>query len=240
MREDSFRHKGMRSQMCEDLRKKGITDESVLAAMEIIPRHWFLDMALDNLAYEDRALPILCDQTISQPSTVAMQSQLLEVSKGMKVLEIGTGSGYQTAVLCQMGAKVYTIERQQGLFQRTKQLLYDMHYSAKCFLGDGYQGLTEMDLRQHVKNSEDREHVNQNVFDRAIITCGAPYIPVSIMKQLKIGGILVIPVGDNIKQTSENTLQMLKIKKNGESKSEWEFEQWGDCRFVPMLNGRQF
>lgn len=248
MREDTFRHKGMRSQMCAELRQKGISDENVLQAMESIPRHWFLDMALDNMAYDDCALPILCDQTISQPSTVALQSQLLKVEKDMMVLEIGTGSGYQTAVLCKMGAKVYTIERQQGLFVRTKQLLYDLRYNAKCFLGDGYRGLSEIDLRRGVPHGEDRQHINREVFDRAIITCGAPFIPTQIMMQLKIGGILVIPIsggnGSPIKDeegvSNKQGGQMVRVTKNGEDKSQWTFEQWGDCRFVPMLEGRQF
>lgn len=199
--------------MCQQLRKKGISDERVLAAMEAIPRHWFMDSALEEMAYEDRALPILCDQTISQPSTVAMQSQLLCVEPRMKVLEIGTGSGYQTAVLCTLGAKVFSIERQKDLFTKTKKMLYDLHYTARCFLGDGYKGLTE---------------VNEAPFDRIIITCGAPFVPPELMKQLKVGGIMVIPVG-------EGQQEMLRITKKGEGE-EPEVEHLGSCAFVPMLD----
>lgn len=212
---DTFKHKGLRQQMVESLRKKGITDENVLAAMATVPRHLFLDTTLDNLAYEDQALPILCDQTISQPSTVAFQSQLLEVQPSMKVLEIGTGSGYQTAVLCAMGAKVFTIERQKGLFDRTKILLNQLHYRAKCYLGDGYKGLTEVDY---------------SPYDRVIITCGAPMIPQPLLNQLKEGGLMVIPVGNHEQE-------MLRIRKTA---GEPEIEKFGNCRFVPMLEGRQF
>lgn len=210
---DSFKQKGQRRLMCQQLRKKGISDERVLAAMEAIPRHWFMDSALEEMAYEDRALPILCDQTISQPSTVAMQSQLLCVEPRMKVLEIGTGSGYQTAVLCTLGAKVFSIERQKDLFTKTKKMLYDLHYTARCFLGDGYKGLTE---------------VNEAPFDRIIITCGAPFVPPELMKQLKVGGIMVIPVG-------EGQQEMLRITKKGEGE-EPEVEHLGSCAFVPMLD----
>ena len=138
--EDSFLHKGRRRAMCARLAERGITDPAVLAAMEKVPRHWFVDPTVEEHAYDDQALPIGCAQTISQPSTVAFQTQLLELKRGMKVLEIGTGSGYQTAVLCTLGARVFTIERQKALFDSTKQLLYDLHYHARCFLGDGYKG----------------------------------------------------------------------------------------------------
>lgn len=195
--------------------EKHITDERVLRAMEEVPRHWFMDISIEGRAYEDRALPIACEQTISQPSTVAFQSQLLEVTPGMKVLEIGTGSGYQTAVLCKMGARVFSIERQKGLFDRTKKFLYDLHYNAKCFLGDGYQGLTEVDY---------------GPYDRILITCGAPIIPPALVNQLKEGGIMVIPVGDK----EQEMIRVTKI--NGELKK----ETFGHCRFVPMLKERQF
>ena len=237
MREDTYRHKGLREGMCAALQAKGISDERVLQAMRNVPRHWFLDMALDNLAYEDRALPIACDQTISQPSTVAAQSQLLDVRPLMKVLEIGTGSGYQTAVLCEMGARVYTIERQKDLFSKAKKMLYDMRYRAKCFLGDGYQGLTEIDLRPLEKVNADPKDKNREIFDRAIITCGAPFIPEPLMAQLKIGGVMVIPVENN---GGESPLEMLRIVKHGDSRNEWEISRHGDYRFVPMLNGKQF
>lgn len=203
--------------MVEAMRQKGITDEAVLKAMSTVERHWFLDSALDALAYEDRALKIGCEQTISHPSTVAMQSQLLNVSPGMKVLEIGTGSGYQTAILCKMGAKVFTVERQKGLFDKTRPLLASLGYRARCFLGDGYQGLTE---------------VNYGPYDRIIVTCGAREIPSALMAQLKVGGIMVIPLGDEEQE-------MLRITKNGETREDWKIEKFGAYSFVPMLDGRQ-
>ena len=213
---DTYRHRGLRLQMCEELRKKGITDTSVLKAMEEIPRHWFVDTILDNLAYQDRAINIACDQTISRPSTVAIQSQLLTIKPGMKVLEIGTGSGYQTAILCRLGAKVFTIERQKGLFDKTRSLLDELGFRAKCFLGDGYQGLTE---------------VNYGPYDRIIITCGAREIPTALMQQLKDGGIMVIPLG-------EEEQEMLRITKHGDSREQWDIEHYGSYSFVPMLDGR--
>lgn len=215
-RDDSFKHRGMRQRMVAALAGRGITDPRVLRAMEEVPRHWFLDTALDNLAYEDRALRIGCDQTISHPSTVAMQSQLLCVEPGMKVLEIGTGSGYQTAVLCRMGARVFTIERQKGLFDRTKRLLAELGYRANCFLGDGYQGLAGADYAP---------------FDRVIITCGAPFVPPALMASLVVGGIMVIPLGDGQQE-------MLRITKRGEAQAEWQTERFGVYNFVPMLDGR--
>ncbi len=199
--------------MVDNLRRKGITDEAVLKAMGEVPRHFFLDSALDSLAYEDRALKIGCDQTISHPSTVAMQSQLLALQRGMKVLEIGTGSGYQTAVLCRMGGKVFTIERQKGLFEQTRKLLAEEGFRAQCFLGDGYQGLS-------------------GSYDRIIVTCGAPEIPMALMAQLKVGGIMVIPLG-------EDEQEMLRITKQGENREEWLIEKFGTYSFVPMLNGKQ-
>ncbi|MBO4752840.1 MAG: protein-L-isoaspartate(D-aspartate) O-methyltransferase [Bacteroidales bacterium] len=213
---DSYKQQGQRIQMCRALRTKGITDEAVLAAMEKVPRHWFLDPTLVEIAYDDQAIPILCDQTISQPSTVASQSQLLCLKPGMKVLEIGTGSGYQTAILCELGAKVFSIERQKGLFDKTKLLLRELHYTAKCFLGDGYKGLTEVDYAP---------------FDRIIITCGAPYIPQPLMDQLKPDGIMVIPVGDEQQE-------MLRITKR--PGDEPLVEHFGNCRFVPMLGNVQY
>lgn len=217
-RVDSFKHKGLRQQMCEEMRRKGITDPLVLKAMEEVPRHWFIDTALDAHAYVDRALKIGCDQTISHPSTVAMQSQLLALEPGMKVLEIGTGSGYQTAILCRMGAKVFSVERQKGLFDQTKRLLGELGYRARCFLGDGYQGLTE---------------VNYGPYDRVIVTCGAPEIPAPLMAQLKVGGIMVIPLG-------EEEQEMLRITKEGENREYWKVEKFGTYSFVPMLDGRNF
>lgn len=214
---DNFKHKGLRQQMVDALRQQGITDEVVLQAMNDVPRHWFIDSALDSHAYEDRALKIDCGQTISHPSTVAMQSQLLALQSGMKVLEIGTGSGYQTAILCRMGAKVFTIERQKGLFAQTRRLLGELHYNARCFLGDGYLGLAE---------------VNYGPYDRILVTCGAPEVPEALMAQLKVGGIMVIPKG-------EEEQEMLRITKQGVGNGEWTVEKFGTYSFVPMLNGRQ-
>ena len=216
MKQDTFKHKGLRQQMVDTLRANGISDEAVLKAMNEVPRHFFIDSALDSHAYEDRALKIGCEQTISHPSTVAMQSQLLALQPGMKVLEIGTGSGYQTAVLCRMGAKVFTVERQKGLFDQTRKLLSTLRYNARCFLGDGYQGLAE---------------VNYGPYDRIIVTCGAPEVPEALMAELKVGGIMVIPLGDEEQE-------MLRITKEGAESGEWKVEKFGTYSFVPMLNGK--
>lgn len=210
---DTLKHKGWRRQMVNELREKGIADTRVLDAMAQVPRHLFLDTAMEHLAYSDRALPILCGQTISQPSTVAFQSELLDVQPEMKVLEIGTGSGYQTAVLCAMGAKVYTIERQKQLFDHTKALLTQLGYRPKCFLGDGYKGLQEVDY---------------GPYDRVIITCGAPQVPHDVMQQLKIEGVMVIPVGNEEQE-------MRRIVKLGDNPDEWLVQRYGNCSFVPML-----
>lgn len=215
--QDTYTHKGLRHRMVEDLRAKGISDAAVLKAMEEVPRHFFLGAGLDLTAYDDCPLKIGFEQTISRPSTVAMQSQLLQVQRGMKVLEIGTGSGYQTAVLCRLGARVFTIERQKGLFDHTKPLLQQLGYNARCFLGDGYKGLTE---------------ANYGPYDRVIITCGAPTVPKALMAQLKPGGIMVIPLGE-VEQ------EMLRITKNGESEAEWQVEKFGIFNFVPMLEGKE-
>ncbi len=210
--EDTFKHQGWRKQMVQGLRDKGIGDRRVLKAMTDVPRHLFLETMLDYMAYDDMALPIKCGQTISQPSTVAFQSELLDAKPEMKVLEIGTGSGYQTAVLCSMGLSVYTIERQKELFDITKKRLHDLKYRAKCFLGDGYKGLVEF-----------------APFDRIIITCGAPYVPEDLVKQMKVGGIMVIPVGDEEQE-------MIRIVKMGEKPGELLQQRYGNCNFVPMLD----
>jgi len=215
--QDTYTHQGLRRRMVDDLRAHGITDAAVLKAMGEVPRHFFIGMGLDLTAYDDSPVKIGFEQTISRPSTVAMQSQLLQLERGMKVLEIGTGSGYQTAVLCRMGARVFTIERQKGLFDRTKPLLMQLGYNARCFLGDGYQGLTE---------------VNYGPFDRVLITCGAPTIPEALMAQLKPGGIMVIPLGE-VEQ------EMLRITKLGESRDDWQIEKFGIFNFVPMLEGKE-
>lgn len=215
--EDTYTLKGMRLRMVEDLKQRGITNAAVIKAMSEVPRHYFLTAGLEKVAYDEAPVKIGFEQTISRPSTVAMQSQLLMLQRGMKVLEIGTGSGYQTAVLCRMGARVFTIERQKGLFDRTKPLLQKLGYTARCFLGDGYQGLTE---------------ANYGPYDRVLITCGAPMVPEALMAQLKTGGIMVIPVG-------EGEQEMLRITKNGESRDNWQVEKFGMFSFVPMLEGRQ-
>lgn len=197
--------------MVEALRKKGIADESVLHAMTEVPRHLFLETMLDYMAYEDRALPIKCGQTISQPSTVAFQTALLDVKADMKVLEVGTGSGYQTAVLCALGLRVFTIERQKELFDLSKKRLLSLKYRSKCFLGDGYKGLPEY-----------------APFDRILITCGAPEVPADLLQQLKIGGVMVVPVGGEHQE-------MLRVVKMGEKDSDLLQQRYGNCNFVPML-----
>lgn len=217
MKADTYKDKGLRNAMVSHLRSIGISDETVLEAMRLIPRQWFIASGLENMAYEDRALPIGCDQTISQPSTVAYQTQLLLLKAGMKVLEIGTGSGYQTAVLCAMRAKVYTVERQKGLFDAAKLLFSETPYHPHCYLGDGYKGLVE---------------VNYGPYDRILITCGAPSVPASLLSQLKVGGIMVIPVG------SGDTQEMLRVTKNGDE--QYDVERFDSFKFVPMLGNVNF
>ena len=206
MQEDNFRHKGMRQHLVQELENKGITDANVLNAIGAVPRHVFLDSSFVEFAYQDQAFPIGSGQTISQPLTVAMQSQLLNVSRGMKVLEIGTGSGYQSCILGHMGAKVFTIERQRNLYFKTKHLLAEFPYRINTFLGDGYKGLP-----------------TYSPFDRIIITAGAPEIPQDLVNQLKTGGIMVIPLNE----------QMLRITKQPDGTLKR--EEFGDCKFVPML-----
>lgn len=210
---DSFKHKGLRKALVEELAKKGITDTRVLEAIGKIPRHIFLDSTLDNIAYQDKALPIGCEQTISQPFTVAFQTQLLEIKPNDKVLEIGTGSGYQTSVLCEMKAKVFSIERHKPLFVRAKSILELMKYNAKCFFGDGYKGLP-----------------TYSPFDKIIITCGAKTIPDDLISQMKLGGVLIIPIGDK-------TQTMYRITKISEK--ELNTEKFGDFKFVPMLEDKE-
>lgn len=209
---DSYRHKGMRKRLVESLRKKGIRDETVLHAMETVPRHYFLDKAFEEHAYEDKPFPIGHEQTISQPYTVAFQSEILKVQKRHKVLEIGTGSGYQAAILGRMGARVYTVERYEALFHKAKALLAQLHLSnVRCFYRDGSKGLPEF-----------------APFDRILATAGAKEIPESLKQQLTIGGILVIPVGEDFQH-------MLRITRLSET--EYNLEDLGDFRFVPFLEG---
>lgn len=198
--------------MVDKLREKGVFGDAVLDAIDEVPRHLFLETALDYMAYQDMAMPLICGQTISQPSTVAFQSELLDASPDMKVLEVGTGSGYQTAVLCAMGLRVFTVERQKELYDLAKPLLASLRYKAKCFHGDGYAGLPEY-----------------APFDRIIITCGAPQIPQALLDQLKVGGVMVLPVGGK-------NQEMTRITKNGLLATDLLIQHYGDCNFVPMLN----
>jgi protein-L-isoaspartate(D-aspartate) O-methyltransferase len=213
--DDTYRHKGLRNKLVEGIKAKGITDEAVLNAIAKIPRHFFLDSAFDEAAYEDKAFPIGEGQTISQPYTVAYQSQLLEIKKFEKILEIGTGSAYQAVVLAEMGAQVYTIERQKKLFDGNKTFQFLKKYpSIKFFYGDGYEGLP-----------------TYAPFDKVIITAAAPEIPQKLIEQLKPGGMMVIPLG------SGEVQQMMRITKleNGAMKEEV-FDRFS---FVPMIEGKK-
>ncbi len=210
MERDTHKHKGLRKQMIDSLRKSGISDERVLEAMNKIPRHFFIESIFEDTMYQDVAFQIGAGQTISKPSTVAFQTQLLEVKKGDKILEIGTGSGYQTSVLCELGAKVYSIERQKTLHLGAKWMLDKLGYRAKLTFGDGYEGLPHF-----------------APFDKIIVTCGASQLPEKLIQQLAIGGLAVIPIGDQV-QT------MYLIKKIDEHNLEQ--EEYGDCQFVPMLS----
>ena len=210
---DTAKHQGLRNQLVTLLKEKGITDITVLEAINKIPRHLFLNSSFADYAYQDKAFPIGAGQTISQPYTVAFQSQLLEVKKEHKILEIGTGSGYQTAVLCLMGAKVFSVERQNELFKQTSVLLPKLGIRPKHLsFGDGYKGLP-----------------NHAPFDSIIVTAGAPIIPQALMAQLKIGGRLVIPLGN------ENQIMTLLIRKN---ETQFEKQEFGDFKFVPLLENK--
>ncbi len=210
---DTFKHKGMRQQLVDTLIKKGIKDKAVLNAIGKIPRHLFMDSGFIDHAYVDKAFPIAADQTISQPYTVAFQSELLQIKPGDKVLEIGTGSGYQCAVLIELGAKVYSIERQQELFKKTSKFLPKIGYRAKKLIfGDGYKGLPE-----------------EAPFKSIIVTAGAPFVPTPLLSQLEIEGRLVIPVGDDVQTMT------LFIRKGPK---EFEKHEFGEFRFVPMLEDK--
>ncbi len=210
---DTFRHKGKRQQLAAIVEAKGVKDKKVLAAINKIPRHLFMDSSFEDHAYQDKAFPIAADQTISQPYTVAFQTELLEIQKGDTVLEIGTGSGYQTAVLCELGAKVYSIERQRELYRKTKVFLSKIGYRPKYLsFGDGYKGLAEY-----------------APYDKIIVTAGAPYVPKPLLAQLKVGGRLVIPVGENVQ------IMTLFVRK---SNKEFDKEEFGDFRFVPLLEDK--
>ncbi|MDC8004951.1 protein-L-isoaspartate(D-aspartate) O-methyltransferase [Aureisphaera galaxeae] len=210
---DTFLHKGMRRKLVETLRLKGIADEAVLEAINAVPRHLFMDSGFIDHAYVDKAFPIAADQTISQPYTVARQTELLQVKEGDKILEIGTGSGYQCAVLLEMGAMVYTIERQNELFKKSKLFLPKIGYRPKKMIfGDGYIGLEEF-----------------APYDGVIVTAGAPYVPNPLLAQLKVGGRLVIPVGKNVQIMTVFTRK---------SPTEFEKKEYGEFRFVPLLEDK--
>lgn len=207
---DTSKHLGLRNQLANVLKAKGITDEKVLNAVRKIPRHLFMDSSFESHAYQDKAFPIAAEQTISQPYTVAFQTQTLALKAGEKVLEIGTGSGYQTAVLLELKTEVYSIERQHELFKKTSLFLPKLGYRPKKFIfGDGYIGLKE-----------------QAPFDKIIVTAGAPYVPKPLLAQLKVGGKLLIPVGN------KTQIMTLFIRK---SAKEFEKHELGDFSFVPML-----
>ena len=210
---DTLKHRGMRNKLAEIVEAKGITDKKVLEAIKTIPRHLFLDSGFEDHAYQDKAFPIGADQTISQPYTVAFQTELLQVKPNDKILEIGTGSGYQTAILLHLKARVYTIERQQELFKKTKLFFTKMGYRPKKMIfGDGYKGLPE-----------------DAPFDGIIVTAGAPEVPKALMSQLKVGGRLVIPVGE------DEQVMTLFVRK---SEKEFEKRELGAFRFVPLLEDK--
>jgi len=210
--EDTFRHKGLRKKLVETVRKKGITNKKILEAINKVPRHLFMDTGFINFAYKDQAFPIGEGQTISQPYTVAFQTQLLEIERHNKVLEIGTGSGYQAAILLELGARVYTIERHRKLFLTVQTLLPNLGYKPNFYYGDGYKGVPSF-----------------APFDRILITAAAAHVPKELLKQLKIGGRMVVPIG------GEGYQEMTLIVK----KSEDEYEKFnhGGFVFVPMVSG---
>lgn len=207
---DSYRHKGLRKKLIAKLEGRGIVNQSVLAAFDAVPRHFFLDSSFANQAYEDIAFQIGAGQTISQPYTVAYQTSLLACSKGQNILEIGTGSGFQTSILCELGCKVVSIERQKSLYLKAKSIIHELGYTPKLFFGDGYKGKPVY-----------------GPYDGILVTCGAPLIPEALKMQLKIGGKLVIPVGEGQKQK-----MICLTRKENEI---WETIDFGDFSFVPML-----
>ncbi len=210
---DSYKHKGMRQKLVNSIRSKGISDEGVLSAINKIPRHLFLDSSFLEFAYNDKPFPIGSGQTISQPYTVAVQSELLKIKKGTKVLEIGTGSGYQACVLEEMGAKVFSVERQKKLFVKTRDFLKKIGYQAKVFYGDGNKGLKAF-----------------APFDRIVITAAAPEIAEALLDQLKPGGIMVVPFGSGRIQS------MIRITKQADGEIIKEY--FGDFSFVPLLKDK--
>ncbi|MFP4059784.1 MAG: protein-L-isoaspartate(D-aspartate) O-methyltransferase [Bacteroidales bacterium] len=211
--EDSFKHKGQRQKLVDELRKKGISDEKVLEAIGKVPRHLFMESGFDRHAYQDKAFPIGAGQTISQPYTVAFQTMLLDTEPHMKVLEVGTGSGYQAAILIEMGVKVFTIERQRELYLKAQDFLPEIGYKPRFFYGDGYEGLP-----------------SYAPFDRIIVTAGAPDVPQNLVKQLKINGKMVVPVG------SKTLQDMILVVKSGDG--DYHESRHGGFVFVPLLKGR--
>jgi len=212
---DTYKHKGLRKKLVESIRAKGIEDDRVLSAIDAIPRHLFIDNAFEKFAYQDKPFPIGSGQTISQPYTVAFQTELLNIERGDKILEIGTGSGYQASVLSEMGAKVFTIERHKPLYNQVRKFLPTLGYRPKFFHGDGYLGLPSF-----------------APFDKILVTAGAPYVPEALKDQLKPGGLLVIPVG-----TTENQIMTSIIKsKDGTI----QVKEHGDFVFVPLLDKRSW
>lgn len=207
---DTYKHKGMRRQLIDELRGRGIKDERILEAFNAVPRHFFLDLAFTEQAYSNMPFQIGAGQTISHPYTVAFQTQLLDVKKGDKILEIGTGSGYQTCILCEMGAKVFSIERQRELFMKVKNIIHHFNFNPRLSYGDGYKGLPTF-----------------APFDSIIVTCGAPFIPPALVEQLKIGGKLVIPLGEG------NIQKMVVLTRTSEDSED--VKDYGDFSFVPML-----
>jgi len=212
MIEDTFRHKGLRKKLVEEVRRKGIRDEKVLDALTKVARHLFMETGFINFAYKDQAFPIGAGQTISQPYTVAFQTELLEVEEHDKILEIGTGSGYQAAILLELGARVYTIERQKKLYLKTRELLTDLGYKPHFFYGDGFEGLPAY-----------------SPFDKILITAATPEIPEKLLQQLKIGGRIVLPLGNSFSQV------MTRVIKEGEDKIKK--SSHGFFVFVPLLKG---
>jgi len=211
--QDTFKYKGMRKKLINELREKGISQESILDAFDRVPRHYFLDNAFAEQAYSNMPFQIGSGQTISHPYTVAFQTQLLDINRGDKVLEIGTGSGFQTSVLCALGAKVFSVERHKPLHLKAKSILQKLGFTPRLSFGDGYKGLPLF-----------------APFDKVIITCGAPRIPTDLVDQLKIGGIMIIPIGEGDEQ------EMKRITKI--SATALEIEEFGVFSFVPMLEQR--
>jgi protein-L-isoaspartate(D-aspartate) O-methyltransferase len=212
-RQDTYRHKGMRKKLAEEVHAQGINDERILAAIENIPRHLFLDEAFVEMAYKNQAFPIGRGQTISQPYTVAFQTELLDLKKGEKVLEIGTGSGYQACVLAELGAKVFSIERHESLSEKAKNIITELGYNVRCIYGDGFLGFPAL-----------------APFDKIIITAAAPEIPPKLIEQLKVGGIMVIPKDEEDQQI------MLKITKLEDGSLNIDRKKY--FKFVPMLKGK--